>query len=290
MTLFLVALFAMTWMRKTPALSDEVARPHIARLVIHGIIGNNVSDLTEALGQAAKSPNVRGLLVVVDSPGGGVTGGERLHDAIARFASAKPVAVTMEDMGASAAYMLSVPAQHIVALPSTLTGSIGVILQRPDVTSLLGRIGVEVDAVTSGAMKDQTDPTSHLTPDGRAMLQGLVNDLFDQFVTMVATGRHMTEEKVRTLADGRAYTGHQALALGLVDELGDEEAARHWLRQRLHVSDASCPVLPLLPASRHINWFSFPHRRAALAWMFGNTLLEKFETASLDGAVAVLQL
>ncbi|WP_099182565.1 signal peptide peptidase SppA [Gluconobacter frateurii] len=275
-----------------PVAVDLGGRPHIARLVIRGVIGNDVSRITAALKKAQNSSSVTGLLVVVDSPGGGVTGGERLHDAIEQFASKKPVVVTMGDMGASAAYMLSVPAQHIVALPSTLTGSIGVILQRPDVSPLLGRVGIDVAAITSGAMKDQTDPTSHLTPEGRTMLQGLVNDLFDQFVGMVSKGRHLPEDKVRSLADGRAYTGRQAIGLGLIDELGDEDAARLWLRKQLKIGNAQYPVMPLLTeTSRH--WYDLPHRRAILEGVFGAGIMEKMDRqlaiSSLDGAVAILQ-
>lgn len=264
-------------------------RPHIVRLAITGIVQNDVSRTVRALKQAQNASDVTGLLLVVDSPGGGVTGGERLHEAVRRFAAVKPVAVSMGDMGASAAYMLSVPAQHIVALPSTLTGSIGVIFQRPDVSVGLGRLGIGMDAITSGAMKDQTDPTSTLTPEGRQMLQGLVNDLFGQFVSMVASGRHMSEEKIRSLADGRAYTGRQAIALGLVDELGDEDAARLWLRKQLKIGNASYPVLPLLPEPSR-SWYQWPGKKALLKGLLGGAFSSAIDHEGLDGAVAILQL
>ncbi|MBS1018753.1 signal peptide peptidase SppA [Gluconobacter cerinus] len=290
--LFFLAALIIAVGKSHSTVSSLDARPHIARLVIHGVIGNDVSQITTALRKAQKSSSVTGLLLVVDSPGGGVTGGERLHDSIEKFAQVKPVVVTMGDMGASAAYMLSVPAQHIVALPSTLTGSIGVILQRPDLSPLLGRVGIDVADITSGAMKDQTDPTSHLTPEGRTMLQGLVNDLFDQFVAMVVKGRHMPEDKVRSLADGRAYTGRQALSLGLIDELGDEDIARQWLRQRLKIGDAQYPVMPLLSVTKR-HWYDFPRKRAMLEGVFGSGFTEMLEgrltLSSLDGAVAILQ-
>ncbi|WP_244901377.1 signal peptide peptidase SppA [Gluconobacter kondonii] len=269
--------------------SNFTNRPHIVRLTITGVVQNNVSQIVRALKQAQSASDVTGLLLVVDSPGGGVTGGERLHDAIKRFAAVKPVSVSMGDMGASAAYMLSVPAQHIVALPSTLTGSIGVIFQRPDVSVGLGRLGIGVDAITSGAMKDQTDPTSALTPEGRQMLQGIVNDLFAQFVSMVADGRHLTEEKVRSMADGRAYTGRQAIALGLVDELGDEDAARLWLRKRLNIGTLSYPVLPLMP-ERSRRWYEWPGKKALLTGLLGGSFSSALDREGLDGAVAILQL
>ncbi|KXV46649.1 arabinase [Gluconobacter albidus] len=264
-------------------------KPHIVRLAINGVVQNDVTQIVRALKQAQGAPDVTGLLLVVDSPGGGVTGGERLHDAVKRFAAVKPVSVSMGDMGASAAYMLSVPAQHIVALPSTLTGSIGVIFQRPDVSAGLGRLGIGVDAITSGAMKDQTDPTSALTPEGRQMLQGIVNDLFAQFVSMVADGRHLTEEKVRSMADGRAYTGRQAISLGLVDELGDEDAARLWLRKRLNIGMSSYPVVPLIP-ERSKRWYQWPGKKAILTGLLGGSFSSALDREGLDGAVAILQL
>lgn len=269
--------------------ANSIHRSHIVRLAISGIIKNDVSQTVRALKQAREASDVTGLLLVVDSPGGGVTGGERLHEAVKRVAAVKPVSVSMGDMGASAAYMLSVPAQHIVALPSTLTGSIGVLFQRPDVSVGLGRLGIGMDAITSGAMKDQTDPTSALTPEGRQMLQGLVNDLFGQFVSMVAEGRHLTEDKVRSLADGRAYTGRQAIALGLVDELGDEDAARLWLRKQLKIGNASYPVVPLIPGhSRY--WYQWPGKKALLKGLLGGTFSSVIDREGLDGAVAILQL
>lgn len=286
--------------RRQQAAVRLLHKPHIARLVVSGVIGNDVSRTVRALRDAQKSPDVTGLLVVVDSPGGGVTGGERLHDALVRFAAVKPVVVSMGDMGASAAYMLSVAAQHIVALPSTLTGSIGVIMQRPDVSVGLGKLGIGVAAITSGSMKDQTDPTSTLTPEGRQMLQGLVDDLFGQFVAMVAAGRHLTEDKVRSLADGRAYTGRQALALGLVDELGDEDVARQWLRQKLDLGNRPYPVLPLIQ-KKTWNWQSVTVRKAefgasisdvvgGVAQAFVQRAIVGIESRPpLDGAVAILQ-
>lgn len=269
-----------------------VRGPHIARLVVNGVIGNDVARTVTALRKAAVSPEVTGLLVVVNSPGGGVTGGERLHDAIERFAARKPVAVSMGDMGASAAYMLSVPAQRIFVLPSTLTGSIGVLFERVDASPLMAKLGVGVTAVVSGPMKDQTDPTSALTPEGRAMLQGLVNDLFDQFVAMVVKGRRLPDDRVRALADGRPYTGRQAVALGLVDEIGDEEAARSWLRHRLGVTDVHYAVAPLLPDGKR-HWYQFVRRRAALDFLLGPEAVERLEEklpfTGLDGPVAILQ-
>ncbi|GBR52317.1 signal peptide peptidase sppA [Neokomagataea thailandica NBRC 106555] len=270
---------------------STISTPHIARITIDGIIGDNVSLQERAIYHAAKDESVTGLLVIVNSPGGAVTGGERLHNAIERFASKKPVAVSMGGLGASAAYMLSAPAQHIVAMPSTLTGSIGVILERYDFSPLLGRLGVSNGSIISGDMKNQTDPSVALSPGGRDMLQGIVHDLFDQFVTMVAQGRHMTVEKVKSLADGRPYTGRQALALGLVDELGTEKNARDWLKHRLNITSATYPVCDIAKKENARKFFGIPYK-AVIGTFLGESAARRFEMAStidtLDGPVAIL--
>lgn len=200
-----------------------------------------------------------GLLLVVDSPGGGVTGGAsaRSRQALCRRQTRRRFHGRCGRLCRLHAVRAR-PAYRGLALYADRFDRRS--FQRPDVSVGLGRLGIGMDAITSGAMKDQTDPTSALTPEGRQMLQGLVNDLFGQFVSMVAEGRHLSEEKVRSLADGRAYTGRQAIALGLVDELGDEDAARLWLRKQLKIGNASYPVVPLIPEhSRY--WYQWPGKR-----------------------------
>ncbi len=216
---------------------------HVTRVTVSGVITNN-RRLVEAVNALAKDRSVAAVLLSVDSPGGSVAGGESLHDALARVAAAKPLVAVMGGTAASAAYMISLPAQRIFASNATLTGSIGVILETGNLGGLLDRLGIGADAIVSGPLKDQPSYTHGLSPAGRTYLQGLVEDLFGQFVTMVATARHMDEAKVRQLADGRAYTGQQAVGLGLVDEIGGETEARAWLAREKQVP-ATVPVVDL---------------------------------------------
>jgi protease IV len=217
-----------------------ISRNHVARLVVSGVITDE-RDLTKAVAGLARDDSVKALIVEVNSPGGSVAGGEGLHDAILRVAALKPVVTIMDGTAASAGYMIAVPAARIFARESTLTGSIGVLMQTGEVSGLLDRIGVTAEAITSGPLKDQPSFSRKLTPEGRDVLHGLVMDLYEQFVAMVAAGRHMDPAKVRALADGRAYTGRQALALGLVDAIGGEAEARAWLAAEKGVP-ASLPV------------------------------------------------
>jgi len=213
---------------------------HLARLTMSGIITDD-RKLTEAVAGLADDNSVKALIVSIDSPGGSVAGGESLHDAIAQVAAKKPVVAVMGGTAASAGYMVAVPAARIFAREATLTGSIGVLLETGEVSGLLKTLGIEAEAITSGPLKDQPSFVRRLTPEGRDVLHGLVMDMYEQFVGMVASGRHMDAARVRELADGRAYTGRQALRLGLVDAIGGEHEARAWLAESKGVS-ADLPV------------------------------------------------
>ncbi len=227
-----------------------VARPttrlvtrHVERVNVTGVITDDRA-VTDSVRRLAKDGSVAAVIVSIDSPGGSVAGGESLYDAIRDVAAARPTIAVMRGTAASAGYMVALPTNRIFAQQSTLTGSIGVILETAEFSGLLKTLGVDAEAITSGPLKDQPSLSRPLSPEGRAYLNGVVQDMFDQFVEKVAQGRHMTTDAVRQLADGRAYTGRQAKALGLVDEIGGEAAARSWLASTYQV-DETLPVRDL---------------------------------------------
>jgi len=236
----LVALFA--WFG-VPA--EVVGGAHVARLTISGTISDD-RRLVRAIDDATRDNTVRAMILAVDSPGGTMAGGEALHGALARFAAQKPLVATLGGTAASAGYMIAMPAARVFAREGTVTGSIGVLLQSFEGSELLGVLGVRPETIASGPLKDQPSLFRPLTPEGRAALTAVVQDLYAQFVGMVAAGRHMDEDRVRSLADGRVYTGRQALALGLVDAIGGEPEARAWLAAERQVPD-SLPVRVLDP-------------------------------------------
>jgi len=289
--LFVCALMLAVGARMHPL----AGQPHLARLKVNGIITDD-SDRIALINRAARDPAVRGLILAIDSPGGSVAGGENLHDALARFAAAKPVVTVMGGVAASAGYMIAVPSARIFASNATLTGSIGVLLQSPDVSGLLGKLGVSVDELVSGPLKGQPSVVKPLSPEGRAMLQGIVMDLYDQFVTMVASGRHMTPDRVRALADGRPFTGRQALKLGLIDAIGTEADARAWLARNKGIG-LDVGVADLHEPGEGPWWR--PHFGSLLggaadrvvASVIGNTLAKTLMSQGLviDGAVALWQ-
>ena len=263
--------------------SGLIGQSHVARLTVSGIIGED-RKLTEAIEALAKDNSVKALLVEVNSPGGSVAGGESLHDAIAKVAAKKPVVTVMGGVAASAGYMIAVPAARIFAREGTLTGSIGVLLETGEVSGLLGKIGVTADAITSGPLKDQPSFSKPMTAEGREVLHGLVMDMYDQFVGMVAAGRHMDPDKVRALADGRAYTGRQALKLGLVDAIGGETEARDWLASEKQVP-ASLPAEDV--SADRLAARAFGDTLGPLLQGLLKTVL--FQGVSLDGGLAVWQ-
>ena len=213
---------------------------HIARLTVNGIITED-RKLLAALRDAGKDASVKALIVSINSPGGTVAGGEAMHRAIKDIAEKKPVAAVMGGVAASAGYMIAMPANRVFARESTVTGSIGVLMETGEVSGLLDKLGLTAEAITSGPLKDQPSLTKPLSPQGREVLRGVVLDMYDQFVGMVAEGRKMTPEAVRQLADGRVYSGRQALKAGLIDAIGDEQTARAWLASDKDVS-AALPV------------------------------------------------
>jgi protease-4 len=226
-------------------LDGPFTRGHVVRLAVEGFIGDD-RKLAEALDKLARDPKAKALIVAIDSPGGSVGGGEMLHAALARLREGRPVVAVMRGTAASAGYMTAVAAERIFARETTVTGSIGVLLQTPDASELLARLGLRVETVASGPLKDQPSPFRPLSPEGRAELQGVIGDLHAQFIGMVAAGRHMPEEQVRALADGRVFTGRQALAAGLVDAIGGEREARAWLAAEKGVPE-DLPVRDLQP-------------------------------------------
>jgi protease IV len=213
---------------------------HVSRLTVSGFITDD-RKIERAIARLADDRSSKALIVYIDSSGGSVAGGEGLHDAIARVAKRKPVVAVMGGMATSAGYMVAAPAERIFAREATLTGSIGVLFYTPDISGLLQKVGIGSDLLVSGPLKAQPSMVRPLSPAGREMLQQLITDLYEQFVAIVAEGRHLDAARVRELADGRPYTGRQALKLGLVDQIGGETDARAWLAQAKGVS-ANLPV------------------------------------------------
>jgi protease-4 len=188
---------------------------HVARITVNGLITED-RKRNHAVEVLANDDSVAAVILYVDSPGGSLAGGESLHDSLVHVAAAKPTVAVLGGTAASAAYMIATPASRIFAREGTLTGSIGVLL-------------VSAEAIASGPLKGQPSFLHPLSAAGRDVLTDLVMNLNELFINMVAHGRNLAIDEVRKLADGRPYTGRQALQLRLIDEIGGEPEAREWL-------------------------------------------------------------
>jgi protease-4 len=180
------------------------------------VYSEHIADIVKMAGE---NDNVKALVLRVNSPGGSVVGSNEIYEALLKLE--KPIVISMGEMGASGGYYISCAADRIMVNPSTLTGSIGVIAQMPNVTELMDKIGVEVNVIKSGKLKDEGSPFRPMTEEEKAIWQEIIDEAYDQFVSLVAEGRDLPEDKVREIADGRIYTGLQAIELNLADEEGN---------------------------------------------------------------------
>ena len=176
-------------------------------------------EMTDIVARANKNDAIKAVVLRVDSPGGSVVGSNEIYEALLELQ--KPLVVSMGELAASGGYYVSCPAERILANPSTLTGSIGVIAQMPNIGELMDKIGVDVSVIKSGRLKDEGSPFRPMTEEEKAIWQDIIDEAYDQFVGIVADSRQIPENEVRKLADGRVYTGLQAIDLGLVDEEGN---------------------------------------------------------------------
>lgn len=271
-----LSLLLLTTRVDTPITSVS----HIARVKIEGVIADDLRR-DELFADLAEDAGVKGVVVWIDSPGGTVVGGEQLYLNIKRLSGKKPVVVVMRSLATSAGYMAAIGANRVYARQGTITGSIGVIMQAAEVTELVNRMGITPITIKSGINKATPNPFEKMTPESREIMEAVVADFHGTFVDMVAEARKMDRDKVLQLADGRVYTGPQALELGLVDALGGEEDAVEWLKTE-HKLDAEIEVHDHEPKPEH------PRN---LGEFFGQVAqsFAIFPQIQLDGLVSIWQ-
>lgn len=206
----------------------EKRADHIAPVKIDGFIGDD-RKLRELFEEIGKKNNVKAVILDISSPGGSTAGGEATYEAVRKLAEKKPVVASVGTLAASAAYMVACATDQIVSRRSSIVGSIGVIFQYGDVSTLLDKVGVKVDAIKSAPLKAEPSPFHPASEEAKQMIGRVVGDSYDWFVDLVAERRKLDRAKVVALADGSIYSGAQGLANGLVDRLGGEEVAKAWL-------------------------------------------------------------
>ena len=198
-------------------------RPAVAVVEIYGVIGTRVKDsvYSRLFESIARNKKYGALLLDIDSPGGSATGSDLLYHSLKRVAESKPVVAYVRGLGASGGYYLCCAANRVVALPTALIGSIGVIHVRPILEQLLGKVGVEFSVLKEGRLKDMSGFWRHPTDEESSKFQGLLTEMYDTFVNVVAEGRKLEQSQVRELATGELYTARQGHEVGLIDDLAD---------------------------------------------------------------------
>lgn len=257
--------------------ADGVSGAYVAKLTVEGIILDD-ADRTAALEAIGRDDRAKALVVYIDSPGGSVVGGESLFRGLRAVAAAKPVVAVMGDLATSAGYMAAIGADRVFARAGSVTGSIGVIMQSADVTGLLDKLGIKPEIIKSAPLKAQPNPLEPFSAEAREATRVVVADIFELFVDLVVERRNMAREQVLVLADGRVFTGRQAKANGLVDDLGGEAEARRWLAE-VHGLPEELPTHPV-EIAREDGWW-----RAFLESVVGKSVFS--ERLRLDGLVSV---
>lgn len=247
----------------------------IARVTISGLIRGN-QERVEALERLANS-SAKAVIVHIDSPGGTTAGSEQLYDSLMRLKAKKPMVVVVDSLCASGGYIAALASDHIIAQSASLVGSIGVLVQYPNFTDLLKTIGVKVEDVKSSPLKAAPNGFEPTSPEARAALASIVMDSYDWFKGLVSNRRKLEGEALTKVADGRVFTGRQAIELKLIDQLGDERTAVAWLAKERGI-DPATPVRNYRLRAR-FSEFSFLHL----------TAVSLLELAGLDGFARSLE-
>jgi protease-4 len=265
----------------------------IARISIDGVITGN-QRLADLMRRVGESSTVSGVVISINSPGGTTTGSEELYRNIRRLSEKKPVVTFVDGTAASGGYITAMATDYIVARETSIVGSIGVLFQYPDLTGLMGQIGVKMEAVKSAPLKAEPNPFTPTSPEARAAMQAVVNDTYDWFKNLVRERRRLNEGELSTASTGQVFSGRQGVPLKLVDKIGSERDAVAWLEQEKGVSK-DLPIRDWEPRSdRDISIFAMS---ATMADLFGfeqvaeamRRTSAQAEIARLDGLLAVWQ-
>jgi protease-4 len=281
--LALGAIAALLW---TPG-NIRTFEDHIARIRVDGLITGDQKTL-DLLKDVAESNKVKGVILRIDSPGGTTAGSEAVYEAVRKISSGgKPVVAVMDTVAASGGYITAIAADHIVARGNTITGSIGVIFSFPEVSKLLDTLGVKMEELKSGELKAEPSPYKPVSDKVRAVSMEMVMDGYAWFTGLVAERRALPIDRVKELADGRAYTGRQAVAVKLIDELGGEEQAVAWLETGKNVAK-DLQIVDWKPKDEGgATGFGFAAVNTVLKALGLEKLQEAADRAKLDGLLVL---
>ena len=201
----------------------------IARIHVSGVIDEN-HERDKLIDKIKEDNNIHGVIIHIDSPGGTFVGGETLYNSLRALSAKKHVVAVMGNVAASGAYMAAIAADYIIAHNGTITGSIGVLMQSFEITELANKIGINFRSLKAGEFKGSLSPFTKMSDQSNLLVQEMLDSGYNYFVSLVAKRRGMSVSEARTRADGKIYTGQQALLLSLIDQIGGEVEAINWLK------------------------------------------------------------
>jgi len=255
---------------------------HIARLWIEGVIQDDI-ERDQLITEMTNDDSIKAVIIRINSPGGTVVGGEALYRNLRELASKKPVVAVLGEVAASAGYMTAIAADYIVAREGTITGSIGVLMQSADLTGLLDKVGIKPVVIKSSPLKAAPNPMEVMTPEVLAVTENVIMDMYQMFLGMVVERRPLNIAEAKKLADGRIFTGRQALKAKLIDATGSETTAFQWLKDEKNIkSDLEIEDVVYGDDSM---WAGAESH--LIQMFFDNTLVSK--GLSLDGLISIWQ-
>ena len=225
----------------------------VGRIKINDIISDDLERIKN-IEKIADNKKIKALIVHINSPGGSVVGSEMLYNSISKLSKTMPIAVVMGSVAASGGYMAALGGDYIISHNGTITGSIGVLMQSAEITELAEFVGVKFTNFKSDELKANPSFTEKLTPEAYQATMDSIYEVYDYFIELVAARRNLDIEYVKKLADGRIYSGRQALDLKLVDAIGNEDTARNWLEKEKEISkDIAIQDIKLRPHEKFID-------------------------------------
>ena len=277
-----VIVFASSLILVSANFNRDDLSDHIGLLNIEGVIQDDPFR-DEALRQLKNNPKVKALIIRVNSPGGTVVGGESLYRNLRLVGETKPIVAVMGEVAASAGYMTALSADYIIAREGTITGSIGVILQSANLTSLMEKIGIEPVIYKSSPLKASPNPFEKTSKKAEQITESMISDMYEMFLEIFYTRRNLPIDTARALANGQVYTGRQALKSGLIDENGGQIEAIKWLEDIKEVEKN----LPIIEVSYGEESFFDKPNASFFKNILNNTLISN--GLSLDGLISLWQ-
>lgn len=253
--IFVILLLNLRFFNNITQMQGIPSADYIGSVLIDGIIYEDPKR-DARLEKLVDDDSVKALIVNVNSPGGTIVGAEKIYNILRKISQKKPVSIVMGSLAASGGYLISIAGDYIVSHNGTITGSIGVIFQSAEVTELANKLGIKFDSFKSSPLKAVPNPTEKVTQEVYEVTMQSVKDSYEFFVELVSERRNIPIEQVQQIADGRVYTGRQALKLHLIDAIGNEDTALQWLKEVKKISnDLKVQEIKLKPEPKFIDVF-----------------------------------